>query len=262
METKLTEMNLDCIEYILERLNFMDLLNVAQSNKKLNLVSCTVFLRRYRRDNWLCLEGSEFRRNLRLVVWQHGSRTKFIPRDTNTGLKILRHFGHLFSGIKINYRNMSSKERQWIEYLLSENSGFCDMKIALVHCPEDALTWIQKPLENIRDVRITGQSNLNFDQLNEKFPNMQTLKLKWVEIVDGKCIERAFLSLNYLYVEVRDRTMHFTENNVLNAVLLNPQLKQIRVKLHPHPQLNPTALIDHLENNFKGSEKNAEIIQL
>lgn len=262
METKLTEMNLDCIEYILERLNFMDLLNVAQSNKILNLVSCTVFLRRYRRDNWLCLEGSEFRRNLRLVVWQHGSRTKFIPRDTRTGLKILRHFGHLFSGIKINYRNMSSKERQLIEYLLSENSWFSETKIALVHCPEDALTWIERPLENVRDVRITGQSNLNFYQLNEKFPNMQTLKLKWVEIPDGKCIERTFPTLNYLYVEVRDRTMHFTEDNVMEAVLLNPQLKQIRVKLHLHPELKPAALFDCLEKNFKVPGKSAEIIQM
>lgn len=56
--------------------------------------------------------------------------------------------------------------------------------------------------------------------------------------------------------------MHFAEDNVLIAVLLNPQLKHIMVKVHPHPQLNPTALIDHLENNFKSPEKNAENIQL
>lgn len=262
-ETKITDMNHDCIEYILELLSFVDLLNVAQSNEILGSVSCTIFSRRYlRRKNWLFLEGTEFRRNLECAVWKHDVGAVFKPRDVRTGLKVLRHFGHFFPSIRINYCNMSLKERQLIEQLLSENCENSKMNLVLVHCPEDALKWIKKPLKNVHDIKITGQTNLNFDQLNNKFPNMKILKLDWVQVPDGQCIELKFPALNNLYVEIRDRTMHFTEDNVLITVLLNPQLKHIMVKLHPHPQLNPTALIDHLENNFKGPGKNAEIIQL
>lgn len=269
MQTKITDLNADCIEYILEILSFVDLLNVAQSNKKLNSSACTVVLRRYRKTEMeLYLAESQFCCNhpLGFRITKYLLRTDFSPLNFRMALRTLRYFGRIFTKIVVNYFNLSLTQRQLIEHSLGENCGknknSALVKIVLENCPEDALQWIETPMENVKDVTICLESNLDFEQLNNKLPNMEILKLAWLEISNGSCIERTFSTLKHLEVEVRDREKHFTENNVRKAVLLNPQLTHVTVKLHPHPKLNPAALIDFLENNFKRSGKTANVILL
>lgn len=269
MQTKITDLNADCIENILELLSFADLLNVAQSNKILNSSACTVVSRRYlKTETELYLAESQFCCNhpLGFRITRYLSRTDFSPLNFRMALRILRYFGRIFSKIVVNYYNLSLTQRQLIEHSLGENCGknknSALVRIVLENCPEDALRWIETPMENVKDVTICLESNLDFEQLNNKLPHMEILKLAWLEISDGSCIEQTFSALKHLEVEVRDREKHFTENNVRNAVLLNPQLTHVTVKLHPHPQLNPAALIDFLENNFRKPEKTADVILL
>lgn len=44
---KITDLNFDCLETILEYLHFIDLMNVADSTKRLNEAAVLVFARKY-----------------------------------------------------------------------------------------------------------------------------------------------------------------------------------------------------------------------
>lgn len=127
-------------------------------------------------------------------------------------------------------------------------------------CGKAALRFIGKPLRSVLNVIITDDSSLDFNQLNRKFPNMSSLKLDWLQISDGQCIEHTFPKLKRLDMEVCDRDNGFTEDNVRNAVRKNPQLEHLIIRLHQHPKLDKKSPVDFLQNNFEATNKIAQVI--
>ena len=159
---------------------------------------------------------------------------------------------------------MSLQQRKQLEFYLSEYCAKCEtssiMEIVLENCPEDALRWMDTPWKSVHEVEITGWNAFNFEELNAKIPNMKSLKLKWLEVVDGKCIEQNFPNLKHFEVDVRDRVHYFTEENVQNAVLRNPQLESVVVTLHNHPDLKEDELKEFFKNNFEKPGKLLRIV--
>lgn len=79
-------------------------------------------------------------------------------------------------------------------------------------------------------------------------------------MTDKKCIERTFPSLKQLDVEIYDRNNGFTTSNILKAIKMNPQITQVLVKAHQHPDLDIDALIHFFEKKFNAPGKVARII--
>lgn len=264
MDTKLTDLNVDCLEHILELLSFRDLLNVADSNKILNSVAFTVISRRYSKQNLvLILEGSQLHLNGVLPGIQAGCG---LIRVTNflLALKILRNFSRACVRMIINYRYMTMIQKKNIEYYLGEYSCNCDSSfqtITLENCPNTALNCIETPLQSVEKVFITGDCKMDFEQLNKKMPNMNSLILSWVQTSNPMCIERKFPALKHFQIEVRDRLKYFTENNVLKAIQMNPQLIDIYVKLYKHPELNEEVLANFFKKNFHAASKTKYMIE-
>lgn len=263
MGTRIIEMNKDCIEHVLKLLNFKDLLSVAESNEILSSVVSRVISHRFHRYRLtLTFCGSEFR-------WQHHHHDYRIDDGEiralkfRTGVKILRHFGHLCSQITIGYKYMSLKEKRTIEYYLSKYCSDESVSITdliMEDCPEDALLSIKKPLKSVRNVIITGDTKLNFNFINKKIPNIECLKLTWIQTIDRKCVERKFPSLKELNVEIYDRLDGFTASNVQNAIINNPQLTRVCIKVHQRPDSDIDALQQFFVKHFNEPGKNALII--
>lgn len=248
---RITDMNADCIEHVLELLDFEDLLRVAESNKVLNSVAGRVLQHRFPSHRLtLVLDGFPFGS-------RHSNKDYRIDDGTiyalnfEASLKLLKHFGRFFSQIALHYKHMSSKERRTIEYNLSK---YCSdqsaslTELILEDGPASALNSIKKPLKSVQSVTITGESDLDFKMLNKTLPNMNHLKLKWIQVPDGGCIKRTFPSLKYLEMEVYDRINTFSTRNVLHVMDMNPQLDRIAVEIHQHPKLNFNLLLDYYTN--------------
>lgn len=267
MVTKITDMNSDCIEHVLKLLNFLDLSNVAASNQILCSVACNVILRRYlHKKLTLILDGPQFMTDDSRAFKVENSRIKAL--NLRAGLKSLYYFGRLYSKIQINYKRMTLRQRKMIElysgeYCITnhESSSSSLIEIELENCTRDALRWIETPLKSVQKVVVTGNSELNFLELNKKIPKMNFLKLTWLQVTNANCIEHHFPHLKHLEVEVRDRKLYFTEENVQNAVIMNPQLSSIHVKMFKHPESNEEKFVDFLKNNFEAPGKVAYLMK-
>lgn len=261
---KIIDMNFDCIALVLKLLTTRDLLNVAQSNQTLNAVACFVISRRYFEQKLVFNFIIPCTMVNMVCVTSTDKFVQITPFDFESGLKILRHVGRVFSIIKINYNYVSLQQRKQLEFHLSEYFAKCEtssaMEIVLENCPEDAFRWMDAPWKSVHEVEISGYNACNFKELNAKIPNMKSLKLKWLEVVDGKCIEQNFPNLKHFEVDVRDRIHHFTEENVQNAVLMNPQLQTVVITLHNHPDLKEDELKEFLKNNFETPGKLLRIV--
>lgn len=259
-------MNLDCIEHVLRLLDFMDLLNVAQSNQTLNLAACTIVSRRYFKQSLkLVIDLMEMQINISPNEFKIRSGVIY-PLNFETALKILRHFGRVCPKININYRYTTLQQRKQLEFYLGEYCANCDTssftEIELDNCPEDALIWIYTPLKSVQKVTITGDTNWNFRELKTKIPNMNSLNLYWLQIGNPTCIEQHFPALKHFQVDVRDRTDFFTEDNVKRTVLMNPQLESVNVNLFRHPELQEEELVIFFKNNFEAPGKVARVVCL
>lgn len=264
MAVRIIDMNEDCIEHVLKLLNFEDLLSVAESNELLSSVTSRVISSRFRQYGLaLIFNGSAFRFREYHNQDYRIDNGEICALKFRTGVKLLKHFGRVCTKISIGYKHMSLKEKRTIEYYLSK---YCSDELASIEdltledCPEDALHLIKKPLRSIRNVIITGDSQLKFNSINKSIPNMECLKLTWIQMADTKCIEREFPSLKQLNVEIYDRINGFTANNIQTAIKLNPQITRVYVKAHQHPDLDIDALIEFFENNFNAPGKHAQVI--
>lgn len=259
---KIIDLNTDCLEYIFKLLNFRDLLNVADSNKLLNSIAFDVISRRYQmKPLALILEGSQiidsfpaFREEIGEIRILH-----FIY-----ALRILRNFGRACTKITINYLYMSMRRKKEIEYYLGAYCSKSDASlttIQLENSPNNALYSVRNQLQTVEMVIITGNSKMDFEQLNKKVPNMKCLKLTWLQISNPTCIERKFPALKQFQVEVRDRLKYFDEDNVQKAIQMNPQLTDILVTIHKHPELNEKALAAFFKRNFKFANKTKYMVK-
>lgn len=259
--TKIVDMNIDCIEHVLKLLDFPDLLKVAESNRHLHFVACSVLSRRYRRQNLrLTIKCSEKYRGY--CDYRMGI-TEICVFKLPAALKILQYFGRVCSKIVIVYSKMDLTQKTAIEYHLGKycaDENYLITDIVLENCGKSALRFMGRPLRSIQNVVITDESRIDFQQLNRKFPNMSSLKLEWLQVDDGKCIERTFPALKQLEMEVGDRDKGFTEVNVQNAVRKNPQLIHLIVRLFQHPNLDERSLLNFLGSNFEAPGKILQVI--
>lgn len=98
---RLTDLNVDCIEHILQYLEFEDLLSAADSNLYLNNVASSIYKRRYSRrkvivrndlDCW-CMFRSKRKFKVR--------KNSVTIRNTTLSLRLLHCFGSLISEIRV-----------------------------------------------------------------------------------------------------------------------------------------------------------------
>lgn len=245
--TKITDMNLDCIEHVMKFLNFEDRLSAAESNRTLNQVASTIASRKY---STLVINSGEW----------HFQRPQGFKKDGNVikalsfsfALKLLRLFGPMFATIKIDYMYFDTQRRKELEFYLSEYCASCDEsklnRIILEDCFEDTFRWMKVPLKSVKELEISSDSDWDFKNINTKLPNMNSLKLQWIQIIDGTCIQQNFPNLKHFEVNVRERINYFTEDNVKQAILMNPQMESIVVTFFTHAELNEAILIDFIKN--------------
>lgn len=151
---------------------------------------------------------------------------KIRVKGIRTCLKFLRCFGHLLT--KVTFHIIEQKNRPYIAEYLNEYCGETLNKIVF----ETGISgdYIKSPFLNVQNVRFTGNCLLSTKKLrfNDWFPKMWSLDFMGLktELNDRECIEDHFPNLEHLAIGT---SQNFSEENILNAIQLNPNLKKVRL---------------------------------
>lgn len=166
----ITDLNIDCIESILDYLEFEDFLNAAFSNKRINHAAKFVFARKYNKNMRYCFSIKP--RSWRLPIHQNHEIT-YIFR-LKLALLMLRCFGCVIKRIEIMFTNTV-----YDEYITSYMNQFCVFSMIELHMmdiPENELHLFKHlPIPN--DI-ICRQYIINTLKLNSQLKKF---------VVNSKC---------------------------------------------------------------------------
>lgn len=227
--TKIIDMNVDCLERMLQYLEFTDLLNAADSNKQLNKAANFIFSRKHGKKKFI-FGDTRLSKNPLIQTGKY-----FIDvNDLRTGLKILRCFGVLISEIVL-YRfqdDISEFDAHIIAYI-NENCAESVTSIGMRNCSGAGLKHFKKSYAKVEHVYLQNCS-AEKEWIKRAFPKLRELKIcpsMCSTLLYNECTTNHFPNLQYLEISSSTtRENIICRKNVMETLRLNPQLKTLRVK--------------------------------
>lgn len=229
----LTDLNIDCLEAILELLELDDLIQVADSNKRLQHASKFVFIRKYGR-----LEMQSRIRSDPVKICIETTKKHMTVYKLKSRLQLLRNFGSLISQILLESICLTTPV--YVDYI----NEFCSDSltgIGVSMYDEDVLHILKKPFTKVKTVHLTTYFIRQENSLGRLFPNMQTLKLSYIR---ADYLHTAFFSNHFPCLEYFELnpirytgdSWSYKDDDPLKAeaikglLRLNPQLKRLCMK--------------------------------
>ncbi|XP_055318374.1 uncharacterized protein LOC129576770 [Sitodiplosis mosellana] len=241
---KLDELNLDCIELVLEHLDLIDLLNAGDSTKRLNKAAELVYAHKY--GNKVVQFRSIRISPIRLFKTEGASMV--VIEDLKTALQLLRCVGRMISKLHINFsvfriieediEEKLQRDRRLFKYINNYCAEF--MKDFFIYSPApvvasyraDFLTYFEKPFIN---VEMFGHLNYHFTEkscLIKRFPKLKELGCGHTRNVSFYNINKIhFPHLEHLQIwEFSHIEVSLQNDMVLPILQLNPQLRELTLK--------------------------------
>lgn len=220
-DIKITDLVVDCLEKIFKHLELIDLLNFAESNKRLNRAASVIFNRKYSRHFIIlnCHQNSEI---MRL------EKNSIVINDVYTSLRFMRCFGNSISKLWIRFSYCIKKCCTGLFQYVNEYSAksLIEFGVRGHGYRQEMFREIQKPFEKVEDLNFSLVA-LKADQnmFNKYFPQMQNLKIFDCDI-DSRCIAAHFPILENVdfsrYMMSQIERQHFDI-----FILLNTHLKSL-----------------------------------
>lgn len=165
--TKITDLDNDCLEYIFKNLNINDLLSVADSAKHFKQAVELVF------------KSKSQQKTITLRADPHSEPVAVTQRyicvsDQLVSLKLLRHFGHLIINLDIEF-----VDQQWVRVFQYLNQYCADslekLKLYFVY---GAMESIQRPFSKLLVLEYSHcPLDNNSTELNTWFPRLRALAI-------------------------------------------------------------------------------------
>lgn len=223
----LTEINIDCLESIFDRLNFIDLLNIADTSSSLKGAAELVFARKYGKQKfWLDLDH-----HCSIPTLCEQQNVIKIS-DSKTCLQILRCFGEKICNLHLIGDKFipSTREMNHIIRLLDYVKKFCRKsvkKITFEKFSAIVLSHINDEFSNVEKVHFKYccvEKTLN--HFNRLFPSARSLELLWTDVGGTKL---HIPNLEELEINIPISLNRFQMENIKAIVESNQQLKCLKI---------------------------------
>lgn len=236
----LNDLNIICLETVLEYLEIKDLLNAADSNKRLRHAASMVYERKYG-EMELHIE------HLGHKCWDRNDQIKintflisnFIQiQHPKCAFQLLRCFGHVVTSIfGLDYFTWPTGawERDFLDYI----NKFCSETLGTLNlCCTDWKTTLDGFRKPFKQVEQLGLKHLNKYQFSTSpannffiriFPKMRSLELllECSSLMHDGCIVHHIPNLDDLNLCIK-QNCHKCDEVYKSIIRLNPQLKKIR----------------------------------
>lgn len=221
---KLDEINDDCFEEIFKYLDFIDLLNLAATNQRINQVASINFSRKYSTEA-VCISPTGIYITSPDVADQPDI---WLPADETA--KFVRHLGHVVGRLTINSLDEDDEDDLEVASLIFQHCGDSITEIVMRGLPDTITRLIQKPFGNVENIYLNRCIlGSHFLQLNKWFPNMERLMIYNCGIANAECLEETFRKLSHLTWEY-GTSQNALLNDAFRALTRsNPQIESLRL---------------------------------
>ncbi|XP_055306315.1 uncharacterized protein LOC129570649 [Sitodiplosis mosellana] len=163
--TKLTDVNVDCLEHIFKNLSLIDLLNVADSNKQLKPAADLVFASRYGKQ-WIFILS----RYKSILIFERNMYPPTVQIPRSFRLKLLRCFGHLITKLDITHdKHMDAYVNEYCAESLVE--------IKFQRCKASTLDDLKKPFTQVKTLCFDScKLGSKLSELDKWFPKVRRLE--------------------------------------------------------------------------------------
>lgn len=251
LEMLLTGLNIDCLEEIFEYLELGDLLNAADSNKRMLHASKFVYVRKY---------GSH-RLHIGLFCKCYLSKKSgetITVNNFKSILSLLRNFGPLISRISMDPFQITAADshiHDYINYFCSKTLSYLRIRMS-----KNVLDCFKNPFTSVKTVHL----HMGIDLIQKKFlvrlfPKMQKLTLIVTRFTHIEYIGNYFPRLEYIKLDTNCSGDSMKDNECTEVIKdflrLNPQLKHLFMCCGNQADYNILQV-------FEGREQNPERLEL
>lgn len=257
---KITDLNIDTLEEILELLNFEDFLNAANSNKHIYHAARFLFLRKYCGKKRLLLNFMIEPVNYRFFIREERTVGYLYAtvRCLKIALLLLRCFGCLMDRIRFTFSNSTCEK-----YVTSYIHQYCADSLTKIHIdfiPKNGLHYFMQPFNKVEEVDLLSfedqiQSPGN-DWLCRIFPKMKKLTVPEFSglFVNGVTVNH-FPYLEYLKItRYTGENSRYVRENIISTLKLNPQLKIIDINIKGNASFFDANTIKYAECSLQNLE--------
>lgn len=204
---KLDDINNDCLALIFAYLDLEDLVNVAETSSCFIPSVQSVFLQKHR--------------NKKCALSPFGWTSDSIVITKSFAVPFFCHFGQYVSDLLIDCMSEYSEE---VEEAVLTHCSSSLVNLDLAYLSTDCFNTISEPFESIETLKLSyGILSQKMSAVNTWFPNLTSLELLNVKLIDPTCLENNFHSLKVLLIYNGESTL---PQSVIEGMLrLNPQVK-------------------------------------
>lgn len=255
-KTSWSSLNIDVQLLILEKLDFVDLLSACQTNKHLYELAVNVFTRKFSKNTIEIKDGpawhpsddsdedtNHFILNIMDILahfdpFQTEDEFETPPlvttsnklvqiQDFELTLLALKYFGRFIEKLKIDYSFMNEFQLNRINGMINEYCSESLIEIHLSNCEGYVLEVFTAPFKKIESVSLGMEMKTVGKSLDQIFPNLKSLSLSLITILDESLIDCHLPYLEHLYFRVEHNFRDTTESYVEILIRNNPQIRSI-----------------------------------
>lgn len=218
-QTKIVDIDNDCLERVFEQLELRDLVYVAEANKNLGVAAATVFKRKLKKRTVII----DYNFYIEIVIYDDA----VCIHNSLLAVQMIRRFGQSISAIKIK---LSTNETFMRGKFFIHVNEYCHKTLnTLLTCGRFSGTFsaAKYPFESVTEFSSTeGIVGDGCEHFNRLFPCLRRLKVVDNIIVDWKYISNTFPNMNaFTFKDHAILPQNATEDFLKTIVTLNPQLE-------------------------------------
>lgn len=229
---------------ILEELDLVDLMNVADTNKHFNHMALDIYRRKFQ-ERLVKIEG---RLAISNEVYVNENHISF--SNPTTSSMFLRIFGHLIRKVWIFNMDMCAED---IELIAKNLNQFCSntlLQLDIYNCPMNIWDSMPAPFKSMESVtfmnKLETTENQNFTEI---FPKIRRLGIDFVNSHHEDTFNAHFTHLEHLavgFVESQLPDDAFQHRDFQRICQMNPQIRTLSLQYTSHEPLKYAS--EHLKN--------------
>ncbi|XP_055309459.1 uncharacterized protein LOC129573186 [Sitodiplosis mosellana] len=170
--TQFTDLNIDCLAYVFDRLELIDLFNVANVTADIKTAAKLVYSKRYSKH---LLKISGMNKPLAIDLNDSIISISSVPICTT----FLDAFGDSVKKLQLEYITNKQLTDDWmgVRKLIHEKCAKHVIELKLVNCEEEMFAGVQSAMENVKSLRISCSHLGKCVELDKWFPVIEQLEL-------------------------------------------------------------------------------------